>query len=206
MRRIDISGFRFGRLIAKEAIPGKTKWLCVCDCGATVEVSGTALRSGDTRSCGCLRREMTAARARVNHRRHGHHGSVEYMTWTRIRNRCRNPNHQDWANYGGRGIKVCDRWDSFELFLADMGPRPSGTSIDRIDVNGNYEPTNCRWATPTEQARNKRTSSMVTFRGRTQCISAWAEEYGVSKQVLLWRIRSGWEVEKALTAPIGSVF
>lgn len=202
MKRIDETGNRYGRLLVKEVIPNKTLWLCECDCGNSISVSGTRLRVGDTRSCGCLRREVTAARAKVEHRTHGLTGTPEYRVWNAMRNRCRNPKRRDWANYGGRGIRVCERWDDFEVFLADMGPRPLGTSIDRIDVHGDYEPGNCRWATPRQQSRNKRTSLMIEFGGRTQCLSAWAEELGMCKQVLLYRIRSGWPVDKALTEPV----
>jgi hypothetical protein len=161
---IDLSGQRFGRLAvlgrAQRAKP-EAYWHCRCDCGVEVVVNGCRLRNGNTRSCGCLRRETAAINgdhnvshgyARMGIRRH-----PLYSVWSGMRTRCRNPNNKNWKDYGGRGITVCERWDKFENFLADMGERPGPSySIDRIDVEGNYEPGNCRWATPTEQVRNRR--------------------------------------------------
>jgi hypothetical protein len=119
--------------------------------------------------------------------------------------RCENTNTRSYPNYGGRGISVCTRWrDSFETFLADMGPRPSSThSIDRIDNEGNYEPGNCRWATVDIQANNKRRTIVLTFDGRTQPLTAWASEVGIARDTLNARLRSyGWDVERALTTPV----
>lgn len=117
-----------------------------------------------------------------------------------MRARCRNPKHIDFQNYGGRGIKVCDRWlHSFENFLADMGERPPGMSIDRHpNKDGDYEPGNCRWATPTEQARNTRRNRMITIEGKTACISEWSEESGVSTALIWHRLNKGWEPQAAV--------
>ncbi len=138
---------------------------------------------------------------------HGHtvnyRKSREYRSWQMMKHRCHNPRYTQFRDYGGRGIAVCPRWrDSFEDFLADMGPRPVGTSIDRIDKNGNYEPSNCRWATEQEQKRNTRRNVLMTFNGKTQCLTDWAAESGIPYKTLEARRRYGWTDERALTQPV----
>lgn len=130
--------------------------------------------------------------------------SAEYETWSGMKNRCISPNDISYPNYGGRGIAVCDRWrDSFESFLADMGRRPSPNhSIDRIDNTGNYEPGNVRWATRTEQQRNLRSNRLLTFNGETRCMADWAGETGLSPQVISYRLKIGWSIERTLTTPV----
>lgn len=146
-----LCGERFGSLLVKQRAGSNTLgvlWSCACDCGGTIFARTSALRSGNTRSCGCYQRTHAV--------RHGSSGTPTYKSWAAMLARCRNENHQAFADYGGRGVAVCERWQRFENFLADMGKRPSGRTLDRIDVDGNYEPTNCRWATPAEQRRNQR--------------------------------------------------
>ena len=194
----------FGRLLVEREhdrpyiIPsnGKavTQYVCLCLCGNTVIVRQPYLKSGHTRSCGCLRRDSVIT--------HGKAKTKAYRSWVAMKQRCSNPKARRFAEYGGRGISVCERWkDSFENFLADMGEPPTSKhSIDRIDVNGNYEPGNCRWATILEQAQNTRTNRNITFHGKTQSLSVWARELGIEPHTLIKRLNK-WPLETALTTP-----
>lgn len=158
--KVDYTGQRFGRLLVTEKASRKTKsgnsiWLCLCDCGKKKEVVSSCLRSGDTTSCGCLQRELMSARTR----KHGHSvgkTSATYNSWASMVFRCANPNYYQFDNYGGRGISVAPEWLDFVQFLADMGERPSGKTLDRVDNEKGYFKGNCRWATPKEQAANRR--------------------------------------------------
>jgi hypothetical protein len=124
-----------------------------------------------------------------------------YKVWHAMLTRCRSPKDPAYRDYGGRGITVCVRWRDFAAFRADMGPRPRGGTLERIDVNGDYEPTNCRWASPREQANNRRTNRTLTLRGRSMTVAQWARELGASKTGLLHRLKAGWSVEETLTTP-----
>lgn len=194
----DLTGQEFGRwtAIRRERTPnGEWAWLCRCQCGTEKHQKASRLRSGVSLSCGCMRNEMTTVRNIT----HGRSKTLAHRIWCVMKTRCVNPNATGYENYGGRGIKVCERWQSFENFLADMGEPPSSKhSIDRIDVNSDYCPENCRWATDTEQARNKRSNRTLEFRGETRTVSEWSESLGIAYQTILHRLRAGWSVDDAL--------
>ena len=161
--KIEMSGKRFGRLTVISQRGSKNSavcWDCICDCGAIVNVRGSDLRREYTKSCGCMNVELTKERNRSSKKIHGHSAegkqSRTYASWHAMKLRCQNKNHDSYKNYGGRGIEVCERWEDFKNFLSDMGERPEGKTLDRIDGNDNYRPDNCRWATPLEQSRNRR--------------------------------------------------
>lgn len=201
---IDLIGRVFGRLtvVRRHGTGAKpSRWECVCECGSFRIVAGDKLREGRTKSCGCYSRD----RARAAKRTHGGTGTPEYVVWCKMKERCDNPRATRYDLYGGRGIKVCERWaSSFPNFLADMGPRPSRHhSIDRIDVNGGYYPENCRWATRVEQARNTRSNRLIEFRGETKTLTEWAELIGLGVSTLSLRLSAGWSIEDALTRRLG---
>lgn len=209
----DLTGKQFGRLtvvslnsfVEKSFPSAKNKriacWLCRCQCGDMIVVMAPNLRSGNTKSCGCLATDVTRQRFTT----HGMTDSAEYGIWCKMIGRCCNPNDRAYADYGGRGVRVCHRWrESFAAFYEDMGDRPKGKTLDRIDNDGDYCPDNCRWATRKEQNRNSRKNVLLTFSGRTQCIGTWAEERGMKLRTLWARLNRGWSVDRALTEPIHS--
>lgn len=160
-QRIPLEGRRFGRLLVErqaESIGKATAYSCICNCGARRTVRGASLRKGETTSCGCARAEKMTAEKTT----HGRYATPTYHSWRAMLARCYDKGHRHFSNYGGRGITVCHAWIRFEAFLADMGERPEGTSIDRINGDGNYEPGNCRWATRSEQNLNRRKPQRTT--------------------------------------------
>ena len=202
-----LSGDRFGRLTAirrdesaQDALKASGKrprvmWLCICDCGNEHTVESSCLTTGKTKSCGCLQKEARGSGSIT----HGMTGTKEYMTWKAINNRCTNKNLKFYKNYGGRGIKVCDRWGSFENFYADMGDSPTPShSIERIDVNGNYEPINCKWATQIEQANNKNRNKYIEHDGLRLTYSQWGRKIGMKPHTIRRRIEYGYSPKDAL--------
>jgi hypothetical protein len=170
-------GTEFGRLSiirrVENSSRGARQWECRCTCGAVVVVLASNLNSGDTRSCGCLRDELVGS---VN-KQHGLAGTPEHRVWLAMRNRCENPNDKSFSGYGQRGITICEPWHDFAVFIRDMGQRPSSRhSIERIDNALGYSPANCKWATPKEQARNRRTNCVVSYKGKTCSLAQLIEE------------------------------
>ncbi len=178
-------------------------FLCVCDCGESKRVSGYNLlrEEGNSRSCGCLRNEIV----KTINVTHGHtsHGkrSRTYNIWCNMRTGCTNPKASFYRRYGGRGIKICKRWDKFENFLEDMGHCQDGLSIDRIDNDGNYCKSNCRWGTEEQQHCNTSRNVFVTAHGKTATLSQWAKEMGTYNSLLYYRARAGWSPEE-IVSPI----
>jgi len=181
---IDLTGQKFGRwtVISKARLDkyGSSMWLCQCECGTKEIVRRYDLRRGLTKSCGCLRKELLIT--------HGMTNTTIYAVWKSMRRRCNKPNDPGYKNYGGRGITICRRWDKFENFYADMGDKPKGLSIERVDNYGNYEPSNCKWATREEQDRNKRNNRIIKYEGREQCLTDWARESGINYRTLCSRL------------------
>lgn len=194
----DHTGEKFGRLTAVRLVERRDSrnhlWEWSCECGVVVVVGIRSVVKGASRSCGCLRSEMLSARNEKHGMSKLH--KREYRTWKDMRSRCNNPNNKDFSNYGGRGISVCERWNDFSAFLLDMGCRPEGMTIDRIDVDGNYEPKNCRWATQKTQANNKR-NNRILDNGKT--LSQNCEESGLGHSKIQYRLRAGYSINDALS-------
>lgn len=198
----DYTGQRWGRLTAVAFLERDPKWAShkwrfVCDCGGSIETGIKNVTSGHTASCGCLFRETMSAR-NVTHGLSQKMRS-EYKIWKGMRQRCLNPSNQDYADYGGRGIRISSAWDDFSVFAADMGPRHSGATLDRIDVNGDYVPENCRWATALDQANNKRTNRVIECNGRAQTLQQWCREFGAERSKVRYRLSRGMPLMEALT-------
>jgi len=169
----------------------QVRWLCICDCGTEAILPTKKISTGEVSSCGCWRRTWSI--------KHGKSRTLIYALWNGMIGRCLNEKHESFRNYGGRGITVCDRWKKFENFYEDMGERPEGCTLNRVNNDGPYSPENCKWSTYAEQADNTRTSRLVTFNGKTMSISKWKREL---KLPLFSRIHKGWSIEKAFTSPV----
>lgn len=205
----DLTGQRFGRLMVLydtgERRDRHVVWHCQCDCGNELDVRSGDLVSVRTTSCGCYQRQRVAEVHTVHGMARKEKIHPIYWTWRGMLQRCENPSDEAYKNYGFRGIKVCDEWHKFVPFCdwALANGWQKGLQLDRINNNGNYEPGNCRWATPQENSRNRRDNRMITFAGKTQCLAAWADETGIEWCTLWFRInRYRWPIGRALTEPV----
>ncbi len=205
-----MTGKKFGRLsvirlagLRKDRV---AMWECVCECGATTVTNGKFLRSGESQSCGCLRKERAAIATSRAKTTHGHtkngKNTRAYRIWTNMRSRCENEKFDSYPYYGGRGIKVCDRWRVFELFLYDMGAPGAGESIDRINPDKDYEPDNCRWATKVEQANNTRRNVRIHYKGITRTMTQWSRIAGIAVGTIHSRMKRGWDGVRAISEPV----
>lgn len=200
-KKLDLTGQTYGRLtVIREVEPKiypcgdkKSRWLCKCTCGNTKVVCGADLRSGDTKSCGCWEHESKTTRSRT----HGGTGSVLYRRWVAMRKRCNNPHNREYDRYGGRGIKVCDEWQDYAVFkewALSHGYSPE-LSLDRIDVNGNYCPENCRFVDMTTRARNRTNNIFVEYHGKRYTLPELVELTGIHYSTLYQRVKRGFSIE-----------
>lgn len=190
----SIVGLRVGKVVVEafSHCAGRTShWICRCDCGNQVVMRrGNLMRNRATTSCGC---------SRFSHRMCG---TPTYRTWSNMIERCSNPANKRYADYHGRGITICESWMTFSNFLADMGEKPDGTSLDRIDNDAGYFKANCRWATAIEQMNNTRRNTFVEYMGKRQTVSQWAAQLGIPECTLRSRINRGWSTEDAFQKPV----
>ena len=205
MKVIDRTGSRYGSLTViklnrrefRSARHGFSNyWMCLCDCGEEVEVHQSNLVSGNTKSCGCQSSRKSFAKRVTTH---GMSKTPTYTSWSAMKDRCYQVTHKEYKRYGAAGIKVCKRWrDSFENFFADMGERPDGCSLERIDGEKNYTPKNCVWATKEQQANNRRNNRLIEFDGKTMTLAQWAKKTNIPASTIARRIDRGWDIERAL--------
>lgn len=205
MHPSDLSGVQFGRLTVLTEAPksGRRRmWVCRCECGNELTTKGDYLRSGDTKSCGCLNLERCSAMGRSNVK-HGLRASRLYRIWSGMKQRTTNPGYHGWAGYGGRGISVCDEWLEFESFQSWAAAAGYGDSLtlERSDNNKGYSPENCRWATKKEQQNNRRTNVVIEIDGERKTVAQWAELSGLSHSTLLKRYWAGVPADRLLEAP-----
>lgn len=199
----DLIGKKIGRLTVLSSVFSiNKKWFyrCKCDCGKEKLISRNSLKQGDTLSCGCYKKECRKGINKI----HGMTGTRVHRIWVSMKSRCYNPNNKKYPRYGARGITVCEEWKNTFLSFYDWAMNngySDNLSIDRIDVNGNYEPSNCRWVTNKVQANNKTTNKFVVYKGETKTVAEWADILNFDYYLVVRRIRLGWDVEKAFTTP-----
>jgi hypothetical protein len=210
---LDLSGYRFGRLTVagRDGYVGnhQVAWVCRCDCGGETRTTSTKLKSGHTQSCGCLQKERASEVQNIHGLcADGRHPLLN--TYTAMIGRCHRETSQDFATYGARGIAVCDRWrfgegekTGFQCFVEDMGPRPSKRhTIDRENNERGYSPDNCRWATPTDQARNRRSNTTVVVDGKRVSLRSFCQKHNLRYEVIQWRLKEGFSLDRAITQPL----
>lgn len=202
---LDITGQTFNYLLAIEKTElkqgGHIIWKFLCVCGKEHLAVASDVKRGTTKSCGCKQSEMISEIQTTHGATKRYKPTRTYMVWGSMKKRCNNPNTKHYEDYGGRGITVCERWNSFENFLADMGDAPPGMSIDRIDNNGNYEPGNCRWADDVEQGRNRRSTIYLEIDGIRRCLADWARIGGVHYRTVQRRLLQGMSAREAVFTP-----
>jgi hypothetical protein len=204
-KAMNLENQRYGRAIVLKRVENKgryVRWLCKCDCGNEFIALTIHLRSGAVKSCGCLRREVAIEKSKTINTKHGKHKTRLYKIWAAIKGRCFNKNNSAYKNYGARGITICDEWinnyPAFEKWAIDHGYNDSLT-IDRIDVNGNYCPENCRWATRREQQNNRRVNHFLEYHGKKKTIAEWARTLNISSKRIYERLSRGWSTKNALS-------
>lgn len=209
-KSIDLRGQRFGRLVVIEKTEkrdsgGNVFWLCKCDCGKDTLVSSHSLKVGHCKSCGCYKIDVNRKQGKQQFTKHGKSDSRIYNIWCGMKQRCYDTNCNTYSNYGGRGITICDEWKndfkSFYDWSMGNGYREDLT-IDRINVNGNYEPNNCRWCTALEQSNNRRSNHLVIYKGVEMTVKQLSELCNMKYHTLLGRLLKGWDVEYAVNQPI----
>lgn len=199
---IDLTGETFGCLTVVSRSPvnvnRKPAWVCLCACGQKHVVRGSDLHQGKTTNCGCTRYRNVTKHGASSTR------TPEYRTWMSMKQRCNNPHATSYQRYGGRGIRVCERWqNSFSAFLEDMGARPSlSHTLDRKDNDGDYSPNNCYWASKKHQSRNRANNRLITHNGETHCLTEWAEVLGIDVSLIRGRIKLGWTFSEAVSVPV----
>jgi len=205
MPMIDRIGVRYGMLtvvslerrVFRSSRQGYANyWKCLCDCGNETQVHQSNLVSGNTKSCGCKSSRLTIG-DRVT--THGMSETPTYTSWRAMKDRCYQPSHKEYKRYGAVGISVCKRWrDSFENFFADMGERPDGCTLERVNGKKNYSPSNCIWATKEQQANNRKNNRLIEFGGEVMTLAQWSTKTGIPAATIARRIDRGWDVERAL--------